>query len=281
LKRREAERWWQLLARAERGLRFSAVTEGMIELDGATATRKMGPNDFHDGVLLPWASAVCADAVMESGGVHRCIFTINRSFQTTIGVVPVGTVSDTLTGTKAAALAAAAASSCCSVPRWVAAGEWASDQPGSCMLTWDGRLWHHRDSGRQNGGDWVEWQHVTQPAELQGVLEEQDIRAIFRDASVLELELDLREGSGGTLRATIARVASSAGWNLRCGHTEATRINLAPADRVMVVVATGLDKWAEEYGGFCWCAELAGEGDSVSVAWAPPSDGPPPSKPVE
>ena len=68
----------------------------------------------------------------------------------------------------------------------------------------------------------------------------------FARATVVELELNLVEG---TLTAFVDVDGDNQPWHDHMAH--------------------GLKAISDRLGGFCWCAELAGKGDSVHVSWDP------------
>eukprot|EP01043_Picozoa_sp_COSAG02_P039885 COSAG02_NODE_3183_length_7215_cov_13.727234_6_plen_169_part_00 len=84
--------------------------------------------------------------------------------------------------------------------------------------------------------DWAAWDYDTTQAK-------------FAHAAEVELELDLVNGK------LVARV------------------DVDGDGQVWVdCMAQGLVPLSNRLGGFCWCAELAAEGDSVHVAWSPGCD---------
>ena len=110
----------------------------------------------------------------------------------------------------------------------------------------DGRLWH----GEHGWVRWVdfvdEYNDVSDddiPNGIDDDVRELEIMEKIRKAEEVDFELDLQNG----------KLTASVG-DMKC------------------VMASGLSSVADREGGFCWCAEMAGEGDSVSVAWWAESD---------
>lgn len=233
-KRRDAEDWLQLLARLERGLCFTAANEDLVKLDGAGTATHTGQ---HEAAAAASAETSVAGRLSAPGSGPS---------------IPPHEASLWATAVCADAVMSSGIHRCTfsiQTKRQTTIGivpaAWATLRPS-----------HGQSIQPAAAGGWASDQECSYLLTCDGRLWHGEhlnwfswgvdgTQEKFAGAGTVELELDLVEGK---LTARVDTGGDDGVWQ-DC-------------------MAYGLKPHSDRLGGFCWCAELAGEGDCVHVAWS-------------
>lgn len=235
MKRRNGEGWLQLLLRLERGLCFTATNDDLVVLDGfGTAT--------HTGQPHAPVSAAIIDSDTATGLTSGSDLS-TPSHEATRWATAVCAEAVMLNGIHRCIFEIHTEHQ---ITIGIVPAAWATQ-----TVTWQG------DKSASAGG-WASDQEHSYLLTSDGRLwdgqhsdwapwDREATQHKFAHATRVELELDL--STEGTLTARVDADGDDQHWHDRMAH--------------------GLKVHADRLGGFCWCAELAGKGDSVRVSWSP------------